>query len=78
MTKLKCWKKVNSFIWAKKDESEALMMTQKGFEKKYTYSKSIKNKEDGHYIVKNHIFPYSTKVRAEKLANKYMKEHDKC
>lgn len=78
MKNLKCWKKVTSFIWVNKNEDEALIMSQKGFEEKFTFSKSTKNKDTGNFLVKEHIFPHTSKSKAMGLAYKYMKENDTC
>jgi hypothetical protein len=71
---LKDWEQINSFVWVKKDKSKALAMSQKGFEEKYTFSESIKQK-NGHYLIKDNLFPYTSKEKAIQKAKQYMRTH---
>ena len=73
--KLKEWKRATNFIYVKKDGNQAIIMSKKGFENKFTFAKSIKDKKTGRFLIKDNLFPYTSRKQALKKAKEYMENN---
>ncbi len=71
MTKLKCWKKTSKDYWKNTKDSKQIVEI-KPWNKSYIITNEKGFNAEGLIEIK------SSRIKAEKSAKEYMKEHDKC